>query len=89
MKDFDFIKDKTVEDRVLSGLLACALPIAWCLLGPDYAHLMRTPLGTLTVGEIGYAVGWGLFLIPVGRGVISFFYEAVTGRDSVWFWHPD
>lgn len=89
MKDFEDIKDQTVGDRVTSAILACALTVGWYFLAPDFANIMRTPLGKLTVGEIVYAVSWGLSLIGIGRAVISFVYQAVTGRDSVWFWHPD
>jgi hypothetical protein len=77
MSDLDFIEDQTVEDRLISAFLACALPIGWYLLGPDYAELARTPLDKVTLGAIAYAVGWGLLLIPVGRAVISFVYQAV------------
>jgi hypothetical protein len=80
MADHDFIKDQTWEDRFFSAVLACAIPVGWYLLGPDYAELARTPLGKITFGDLVFAIGWGIALIPVGRAVISFAYQAITGR---------
>jgi hypothetical protein len=30
-----------------------------------------------------------VLLVAWALGTISLLYEAVTGRDSVWLWHPD
>jgi hypothetical protein len=59
----------------------------WWYFSPNYSELLSTPLGKLTLGEILWHAGL-LCLVPLVRATVSWLYEAWTGRDSVWFWHP-
>lgn len=55
-----------------------------------FPHFLSTPLGQLTFAEILGPICYFLLFIPkLIYGTISWTYEAWTGRDSVWLWHPD
>jgi hypothetical protein len=76
-------------DRALKVVLGPALGCAWWNFAPDYRTFFSTPIGQLTLSDIAVALGWLLLLLPLFYATISWLYEAWTGRDSVWFWHPD
>lgn len=78
----------SVGGRIVSAALAVAAPVAWYVLAPDFDPLVKTPIGSLTVPELISPIVWLLLLIPCGYWTISFLYEAIAGRDHVWFWHP-
>ena len=71
----------SVGGRIVSAALAIAAPVAWYVLAPDFDPLVKTPIGSLTVPELISPIVWLLLLIPC-------LYEAIAGRDHVWFWHP-
>jgi hypothetical protein len=73
----------------MKAALGPALFCGWWYFAPDYSEFLSTALGRLSVAEIALNIGYFLLLIPWGYATISWIYEALTGRDSVWFWHPD
>jgi hypothetical protein len=75
--------------RLIKAALGPALFCVWWYFAPDYSRFLSTPLGQLTITDIAWRVGWLLLLVPWAYATISWFYEAWTGRDSVWLWHPD
>jgi hypothetical protein len=76
-------------DRLMKVALGPGLLCGWWYFAPNYSTFFSTPLGHLTVGDIAWHVGWLLLLVPLLYATISWLYEAWTGRDSVWLWHPD
>ena len=76
-------------NRLIKVALGPALFGAWWYFAPDYSSFFSTPLGQLTVAYIATHIGWLLLLVPWLFATISWLYEAFTGRDSVWLWHPD
>jgi hypothetical protein len=76
-------------DRLVKAALGPALFCGWWYFAPDYSRFFSTPLGQLTIGDIAWLVGWLILLVPWLYATISWLYEALTGRDSVWLWHPD
>jgi hypothetical protein len=79
----------TWKDRLVKAATGPALFGVWWYFAPDYSSFFSTPLGQLTLANIVWHVVWLLLLVPCAFGSISLLYEAVTGRDSVWLWHPD
>jgi hypothetical protein len=77
------------SQRFLSVILGPALFLVWLYFAPDYPTFFSTPLAQLTIDEIAGKIGYLVLLIPLIYATISWTYEALTGRDSVWFWHPD
>jgi hypothetical protein len=76
-------------DRLTKVVLGPALfGVSW-YLAPDYSSFFSTPLGQLNLADIAGHIGWLLLLLPWLYGTIGWLYEAWTGRDSVWLWHPD
>jgi hypothetical protein len=79
----------SMSDRLIKAALAPVWLGGWCYFVPDYSTLGSTPLGQLTISEIIECVLWlalGVFCV---RAAVSLLYEAYTGRDSVWLWHPN
>jgi hypothetical protein len=79
----------SVTERLVKVVLGPALFCGWWLFAPDYSAFLSTPLGQLTLADIAWKVGWILLIVPLLYSTISWLYEAWTGRDSVWLWHPD
>ncbi len=79
----------THSDRLGKAVLGPALFCVWWYFAPDYSTFLSTPLGKQTLGSIAWHVGYLLLIVPWLYATISWFYEAWTGRDSVWYWHPD
>jgi hypothetical protein len=77
------------SERIMKAALGPALFGAWWYFAPDYSDFFSTPLGQLTFASIAWHVGWLLLLLPLLYAIVSWSYEAFTGRDSVWLWHPD
>jgi hypothetical protein len=75
----------SLGERVFKAVLGPACLCGWWYLGSDYSRVLSTPLGKLTLPEIFWPLCWVLLLLPVLYGTISWFYEALTGRDAVWF----
>jgi hypothetical protein len=71
----------SLTDRFFKVALGCALPCAWWYFLPDYSKLVHVPLAELTIGDLVPL----LFGLPVCLyATVSWFCEAVTGRDRVW-----
>ena len=70
-------------------MLGPVLLCAWGYFAPDYGAFFSTPLGRMPLGELAWNVGYLALLIPLLYATVSWLYEAWTGRDAVWFWHPD
>jgi hypothetical protein len=77
------------SERIFKAALGPTLLSVWWYYAPDYSKFFATPLGMLTIGGIGYHLFWVLLLLWCVYRTISWLYEACTGRDSVWLWHPD
>lgn len=75
-------------DRAVKAVLGPALFFAWWYFAPDYSTFFSTPLGRMTLADIGWHVGRLLLLLPWLYATTSWLYEAWTGRDSVWLWNP-
>jgi hypothetical protein len=78
----------SLSDRVGQVVLGCAAPFGWWYFSPDYSRPFHIPLGQLTLAELALPVVWALALVPCLYVTISMFYQAWTGRGSVWLWHP-
>jgi hypothetical protein len=76
-------------ERLTKAALGPALGCGWWYFAPDYSTFFSTALGQLTISDIATHVGWLLPLPLLIYGTIGWLYEAWTGRDSVWLWHPD
>jgi len=76
-------------ERAMKMALGPALFCGWLYFAPDYSRFLATRVSQLTIGDIIGHVGYLLLLVPWLYATISWFYEAWTGRDSVWLWHPD
>lgn len=75
-------------ERLTKIAIGPALLCGWWYFAPDYSTFSSTPLGKLTIGEIVWHIYYLLLLVPWLYGTICWTYEAWTGRDSVWLWHP-
>lgn len=67
--------------RLIKLLFGWFLVVVWLWFMPDFARLLSAPLGRLTLGELFLALIWVLCVFPVGYGVVSYTYEAITGRE--------
>ncbi len=76
-------------ERPFKAALGPVLLCVWWCFAPDYSTFLYKPLGRLTITEISWCLLWLLLLLPLLYAAVCWLYEAVTGRDSVWFWHPD
>lgn len=77
------------KERIIK-LILCPIALGgWWYFAPDYSNLFSTPFGQLTLGYIAHGIGWLVGLLPILYATVSWVYEACTGRDSVWFWHPN
>jgi hypothetical protein len=75
-------------ERIVKAALGPALFCVWWYFAPEYSGFFSTPLGQLTLDDIASHIGWLLLLVPLLYATVSWSYEALTGRDSVWLWHP-
>jgi hypothetical protein len=75
-------------ERLTKAALGPVLLFGWWYFSPDYSIFLSTPLGKLSIADIAWHIGWLLFLLPILYATASWVYEAWTGRDSVWLWHP-
>ena len=77
------------SERVFKAVLGPALVSVWWYFAPNYSKFLSTPLGQLTLDDIGAYLFWLVLLLPCIYGMISWLYEAFTGRNSVLLWHRD
>jgi len=74
-------------ERLLKTATAPVVLGAWWFFAPDFS-VFSTPLGQLSLAELAWPIGYLIGLLPLLYLTISWLYEAITGRDSVWLWHP-
>ena len=83
------VAELSLGERVMKAALGPALLCGWWYFAPDYSRFLSTPLGQLTIGDILGHVAYLFLLAPALYAAINWFYEAWTGRNSVWLWYVD